>query len=197
MAVAILDLDTAWRRSMHAGEAVFEKARRAADALQSGHVDYAMIGGNAVATWVATRDEGAIRYTRDVDILLRKEDLPLADAAMQAAGFVRVDVAGIPIYLDGPDGLPSRGVHVIIANEKVKPDDPVPAPDVSESEQAAQFRVLNLEALVRMKLVAHRLKDRTHLTDMVQVGLIDQSWPAKYQPPLRERLQAIVDNPDG
>jgi len=32
---------------------------------------------------------------------------------------------------------------------------------------------------------------------MIGVGLIDDSWPAKFPPPLEERLRAILANPDG
>jgi len=37
------------------------------------------------------------------------------------------------------------------------------------------FRVLSLEALVRMKLTSYRDKDRMHLRDMLDVGLIDHT----------------------
>jgi hypothetical protein len=195
--VATLTLEQGWRRAMKAGDDVFEKAKRASAALDAAGVPYAIIGGNAVAAWVATVDEGAIRYTKDVDILLRREDLSSADAAMAEAGFVREDVVGIPIYLDGPDGMPSKGIHIIIAGEKVKDTDAVPAPDVAESIRGKEFQIASLEALVRMKLVAYRRKDQTHLTDLVQLNLIDSTWPAKYPPPLDARLQHIIDTPDG
>ncbi|MEM8945803.1 MAG: hypothetical protein AAGD11_11525 [Planctomycetota bacterium] len=48
-----------------------------------------------------------------------------------------------------------------------------------------------------MKLVAHRLKDRVHLRDMIDVGLIDETWPAKYPGELGQRLQVLLDDPDG
>jgi hypothetical protein len=38
-------------------------------------IDYAVAGGNAVAAWAAQVDEGAVRYTRDVEILMRRADL--------------------------------------------------------------------------------------------------------------------------
>ena len=71
------------------------------------------------------------------------------------------------------------------------------APDVAESEPGDSFRVLALEALVRMKLVANRDKDRTHLRDFIEVGLIDSTWPARFPPELAARLQHILDTPDG
>lgn len=73
----------------------------------------------------------------------------------------------------------------------------VAAPDVTESEPGDSFRVVSLEALVRMKLVANRRKDQVHLDDMIQLGLIDSTWPARFTPELAARLQNILDTPDG
>ena len=178
-------------------EKVRERAKRTAAALEAGGVPYAVIGGNAVGEWVGRVDDGAVRNTKDVDILLRRADLPAANAAMRAAGFIPDEVIGIPIFLDGPDGKPSQAVHVILANEKVKPNDAVSDPDVDDSEEATNFRVLSLEALVRMKLVSNRDKDRTHVRDIIGVGLIDETWPARFTSPLAERLQGILDTPNG
>ena len=41
------------------------------------------------------------------------------------------------------------------------------------------FRVLRLDALVSMKLTSYRLKDKVHLMDLLDVGLIDDSWFAR------------------
>jgi hypothetical protein len=68
---------------------------------------------------------------------------------------------------------------------------------MDESERGAQFQLLTLEALVRMKLVANRDKDRTHIRDLIGVGLIDATWPEKYPEVLAERLRQILANPDG
>jgi hypothetical protein len=69
--------------------------------------------------------------------------------------------------------------------------------DEDESERAADFQVVTLAALVRMKLTAYRLKDRVHLLDMIGVGLIDATWPTRLPPPLGDRLQQLLDNPNG
>ncbi|HEY4262062.1 MAG TPA: hypothetical protein VGM98_17970, partial [Schlesneria sp.] len=57
-------------RMVQAVEKVRERLLRTARALDAARVPYAIIGGNAVAAWVATVDEAAVRNTRDVDILL-------------------------------------------------------------------------------------------------------------------------------
>ena len=72
-----------------------------------------------------------------------------------------------------------------------------PVPDAAESVSFKSYRVLSLEALVRMKLTSNRDKDRTHVRDMISVGLIDASWPARYPPELAARLQHLIDTPDG
>ncbi|MBA4066990.1 MAG: hypothetical protein C0501_25430 [Isosphaera sp.] len=184
-------------RMSRAVEKVQERLRRAARALEAGNVPYAVIGGNAVAAWVSKVDAGLVRNTRDVDVLIRRSDLEAAKAAMDAAGFEHALVAGVDLFFERPDGKPSEGVHLLFAGEKVKPTDPVPVPELSESEDGAAFRVVSLEGLVRMKLVSFRLKDRVHLQDMTRAGLIDATWPARFPEVLAERLREILANPDG
>jgi hypothetical protein len=116
---------------------------------------------------------------------------------MEAAGFLSGSTFGIDFFIDGPNAKPSEGVHLLYSGEPVKPTDPVPTPDLSETTHSGEFQVVTLEALVRMKLVSYRLKDQVHLQDMLRVGLIDATWPAKYPQPLDERLRAILANPDG
>jgi hypothetical protein len=48
-----------------------------------------------------------------------------------------------------------------------------------------------------MKLISFRHKDRMHLRDLASVGLVDERWPARFPPTLGERLQAILDDPEG
>ena len=172
------------------------RLHRTAKTLDAAEVPYAVIGGNAVAEWVGRVDGGAVRFTRDVDILIQREDLPAAIAAMEANGFVYHSVYGGDMFLDGPDSKPSEAVHIIFAGEKVKPADLQVTPAVRESEREGQFTVISLEALVGMKLTSFRRKDQTHLEDMISVGLIDRTWMSKYQPGLAQRLAEILDTPE-
>ena len=184
-----------WERSMRAADKVKDRLRRAAAALQQGGVPYAVVGGNAVAEWVGRVDEGAVRNTRDVDILIRRADFDAAKKAMEAAGFVYAMVMDVEMFLDGAAGRPSDGVHLLFAGEKVRPEHTVPSPDVTESEATAEFQVVSLDALVLMKLISNRLKDRVHILDLIGVGLVDQNWPPRFPADLAERLQYLVDNP--
>ena len=186
-----------WERALMAAEKVKERLVRATRALDAADVRYAVAGGNAVAEWVGRVDEDAVRTTRDVDLLVRRDDLPAVRAALELAGFVYHQVLHVPTFIDGPQGKPSGGVHLLFAGEKVRQSDEQPLPDVGESQRAAGFQVTTLEALARMKLIAWRDKDRTHLRDLIGVGLLDSTWPARLPPPLGDRLQKLLDDPNG
>jgi hypothetical protein len=186
-----------WERALMAAEKVKERLRRATKALDAAGVPYAVVGGNAVAEWVGRVDEDAVRNTRDVDLMIRRNELPAARAALEAAGFVHAQVLDVDVFLDGPQGKPSGGLHILFAGEKVRSDDQHAAPNLEDSERAAEFQVASLQALVRMKLIANRRKDQVHLLDLIGVGLVDETWPARFPPPLGERLQQLLDDPNG
>ena len=186
-----------WERALMAAEKVKERLRRATRALDAAAVPYAVAGGNAVAEWVGRIDEDAVRNTRDVDILIRRPDFPAARACLEAVGFIYHELLDIDTFIDGPQGKPSSGIHLLYAGEKVRQDDEHTSPDLDESERGLEFQVATLEALVRMKLIAWRDKDRTHLRDMIGVGLLDATWPARFPAPLGDRLQRLLDDPHG
>jgi hypothetical protein len=182
---------------IRAVEKVRARLDRAVAALESAGIPYAVAGGNAVAAWVSRVDEAAVRNTQDVDILLRRDDIEAAKAALTTAGFIFRHVKNVDMFLDGPGAKARDAVHVIFAGEKVLPDYIAPSPDVMEVDSAGPFRVVDLGPLVRMKLTSYLLKDRVHLLDMIGVGLIDDSWTRRFQPELAARLQELLDNPEG
>ena len=184
-------------RMERAVQKVRDRLLRATAALDAAGVPYAVVGGNAVAVWVARIDEAAVRNTQDVDILLRRSDLPAATAALEAVGFIYRHAASIDMFLDGPKAKARDAVHVVFANEKVRTDSIAASPDVTAAEVAPPFQVLSLEALVQMKLTSFRLKDRVHLQDLLSVGQIDASWCDRLPPVLAERLREVLANPEG
>ena len=184
-------------RMERAVEKLRDRLLRSTAALEAAGVPYAVIGGNAVMAWVEQVDEAAVRFTQDVDLVLRREDLDRACEALAKAGFVHRRSAGIEMFLDGPGAKARDAVHVIFSGEKVRPEYVSAAPDIAESVSFKSFRVLALEAVVRMKLTSHRDKDKTHVRDMIDVGLVDATWPARFLPELAARLQHLLDTPDG
>ena len=127
-------------------------------------------------------DEAAVRNTQDVDLLLRRADLDAAAVALVPVGFVRRHVKSIDMFLDGQHAKARDAVHIVFAGEKIREEYLAAAPDVSESEQTDKFRVLSLEALVRMKLTSFRRKDQVHIDDLIDVGLINDQWETAIYP---------------
>jgi hypothetical protein len=161
--------DISLERMVSAVEKVRQRLLRASAALKAAGIDYAVAGGNAVAAWVSSVDESAVRNTQDVDILIRRGDFSAVKAALESAGFVYRRAAGLEMFLDDAAARARSGVRIIFANEKVRPEEPVATPDVMASTDTGVFRVLQLEALVTIKLTAWRDKDRTHLRDLIDV----------------------------
>lgn len=185
-------------RAERAVEKVRERLLRTCRALEAEDVPYVVIGGNAVAVWVGSKDEGAVRNTKDVDILLDRSDLSRAVRAMASAGFDATEVDGVTMFLDRADPVPSRGVHVIFAGEKIKPHDPYPAPPVVKGIRSPEgVDAIQLRELMILKLIAFRDIDRVHIRDMILVGLIDDALAEQIPPELRPRLEEIRANPDG
>lgn len=201
--MGILDMTTAklndfsWERMAAAVDAVRQRARRMAAALDQAGIKHAMVGGNAVAAWVARVDVEAVRNTKDVDLLIRREDFERVIQAAEAVGFIYQNVAGVDLFLDGPEGSVRSAVHVVFAQEKTRPEYLFPAPDVTESEAGPEFTVATLDALVRMKLTSFCLKDKVHLLDLLEVGLIDQTWCERFPPALGARLRELIETRDG
>ena len=184
-------------RMVRAVEKVRERLLRSTRVLEDAKIPYAVVGGNAVAAWVSRVDEAAVRNTQDVDILLRREDFERAKVALEAAGFVHGSTMDVEFFLDGPDAKVRDAVHILMAGERVKPEYASKTPDVDDSDATGAFCVIELEALVEMKLNSWRRKDQVHLLDMIGIEIIDESWPKKFPPALAARLQELLDDPDG
>lgn len=183
-------------RMVRAVEKVRERLLRSTAALEAAAIPHAVIGGNAVAAWVSRVDEAAVRNTQDVDILIRRSDLGRVKIALESAGFVHGSTMDVEFFLDGPDAKVRDAVHLLMANEKVKEHYPSPTPDVEHSHRGTDFQVIDLQPLVEMKLNAWRKKDQVHLLDMIDIGLLDATWPPRFPLELGNRLQELLDNPE-
>jgi hypothetical protein len=184
-------------RMFRAVQRVEERLLATTSAFDAAGIEYAVIGGNAVAAWVATVDEGATRNTPEVNLLVRRDDFPAVVRVMNEIGLDHVPSERHGSFVDRPDGNLRSGVHFTFAGERVRGDDELPAAGLNERIRGPKFWLIALEPLVRMKLTAWRLKDRVHIGDMIGVGLIDHTWPARFPQVLADRLREILTDPDG
>src|ERR1700739_4015738 len=121
-----------WSRYVMALDDVTRRLDRITSALEQAAVPYALVGGQAVALWVATKDPAAVRTTKDVDILLRRDHLPKARAAAASASLDYFEVLGVGMLLERSDHDPRKAVRLLWAGEKVRPEYPLPSPTVDE-----------------------------------------------------------------
>ena len=194
-----LPFTSLWERYQIALDEIAGRLARTTTALGGAGVPYALVGGQAVALWVATKDPAAVRTTKGVDILLRREDLPGARAAAASVGLDYFEVLGVGMFLERTDPNPRKAVHVLWAGEKVRPEYPLASPDIDDREllgsaggHEPQVPVVALAALVRMKLMSNRDQDRVHLRDLIEVNLIQRDLLDGLPVELADRLDALL-----
>ena len=182
-----------WERYQMAIDKLTDRLDRITSALANTGVPYALVGGQAVIYWVSTKDPAAVRTTKDVDIMIRREDLPRAKSAALSVGMDYFDVIDVGRFLEPGDPNPRHGVHLVWAGEKVKAEDPLPNPAIDERQELEPGKsVVLLPGLVRMKLMANRDRDRVHLRDLIDVGLVDRAMLAGLPAELVDRLDALL-----
>ena len=188
----------AWVKAERNAERVHERMEKASAALNAAGVPFVVVGGNAVGVWVASHDEGGMRNTKDVDILLARQDLDRAADAMTAAAFDLGEADGVTFFLDRADPVLSRGVHVLFTEERVKGRGPAVAPPVKVGiVSKTGVPAIDLCELLVLKLNAWRDIDRVHIRDLIKVGLINDEIAQQIPSELRPRLEEIRAHPDG
>ncbi len=182
-----------WKAYLMALDDVTDRLERICAAFNGAAVPYALVGGQAVAMWVASRDPAAVRTTKDVDVLLRREDLPRARAAALSVEMDYFEVLGVGMFLDRRDPNPRHAVHLVWAGEKVRPEYALPSPTIDQRQTLSEgIPVASLPALVQMKLLSNRDQDRVHLRDMIEVGLVDRGLLAQMPAELAAGLDALL-----
>lgn len=154
-------------------ERILEAMHRASKALTQAGVRHAVCGGLAVGA------HGHPRATKDVDFLVGDEAF-----IVHSGGFVTMS-PGVPIQIDG----------VAIDHLSAKPDEPFLAKALVEAVETVGVRVIPVEALVYMKLRAHRLRDRSDVAELVHAGLDTaacEQWLLTNAPDLCAKFRAIV-----
>lgn len=168
-------------------------------ALDAAGIKYAVIGGNAVAAWVARVDPSAVRNTVDVDILVNRSDADRVSMIMSELGFARHDLRRMLLFTDPQEPSKRSGVHLVWADELVRPSYECPAPSVKEAVRDPQgFAILDLPALVRMKLTSFRLIDQVHIQDLHRMNLLTPEalagLPAELARRCRQAIDAMADD---
>lgn len=172
-------------------EQLFELADRIEKAFAAAGLDYAVVGGLAAYIYVEAREPDAGRLTKDIDIVVRRQDLDAIAKAVEPFGLQYRHVAGVDMLVQA--GAPSarRAVHMVFSGEKVRLDYPEATPELGRNRLMNGVRLVPLLDLVRMKLNSFRLKDQTHVKDLDETGLISSEIETALSPIHAERLALI------
>ena len=170
---------------------LFELARLVERAFAAAGIEYRVVGGLAVYLYVEEASPDAGRLTRDIDLAVKREDIPRIAAAVEPFGLEYRHLAGVDmlVYRDAPSA--KRAVHMVFTGEKVRPEYEAPVPPLSHAHTLDGIRLIALSDLIRMKLTSFRLKDQTHLKDMEEAGLITSEIDADLSPSMLERLNQV------
>jgi len=166
-------------------EQLYDVTVRLAAALEKAGIPYQIVGGFAVFSHVDAVDPLGARLTRDVDVSVDRQRLKEIAAAVEPAGFRYRHVAGVDMLVDAKEPKARSEVHLVFANEKVRPEyvDPV--------RSKKGYWIAPVADLVRMKLTSFRLKDKVHIQDLDSAHLITPEMEASLAEALRARLEEV------
>jgi len=167
---------------------LFDLAAMVERIFASAGLEYRIVGGLAAYLYVEEAAPDAGRLTKDIDIVVRREDLERIAKAAEAFGFVHRHVAGIDMLTRADQPSARRAVHLVFAGEKVRPEYLEPAPTIDAVREVRGLKLIPLTDLVRMKLTSFRAKDEAHVKDLDEAGLITADLEAHLLPELLARL---------
>ena len=163
---------------------VHRTLREVARRLSEKQIDYAIIGGMALAL------HGFVRPTDDVDLLLTKEGLEKFHSELVGLGYVPLFPGARKHFRDAETGVK---VEVITTGEY--PGDGKPKPVVFPAPrdvavELAKFRVLRLESLIELKLASGLTAEHRKLRDLADVQQLIEIL--NLPPELSQRLDTSV-----
>lgn len=172
--------------------------------MTQANVAFEVIGGMAVNAHLYASEQASRAFvTRDIDLLVERNDLPAIVQVAEAAGYTARRIMGGHMLIK-PGQQPAEAVHLVFSGERSRSDNLLPHPAV-RPEQKQLFGVVvpvaALSDLVRMKLNSHRAKDLVHLQILDSCGLISPQLEQELPAVLFERLEAArkqfaVEEPD-
>jgi hypothetical protein len=159
--------------------------------LHAAGVRFEIVGGVAVNAHILSLHRSRSFVTRDIDILVNRNDLRRITDAAESLGYQAKKMVG-GYTLIRPEQDLAEAIHLFFAGEKSKSTQLSPHPALHpENKQLFDIAipVAPLVDLIRMKLNSLRPKDVIHLETLDDVGLITPVIERELSPVLQERLK--------
>ena len=178
-------------------ERVFEligTLQKLSQPLEQAGVPHELVGGLAVFLHVENADSTHSSLTRDIDVMIRRDDLPHVVAIAEQHGFRFQHSTGLDMLLYGATNSARNAVHLLFTGEKTKETQLEPHPGirpVRAGMHGQEFLVIPVVDLLRMKLSSYRDKDRVHVRGMDAAGLIPLEVEQELSSDMRSRLWHI------
>jgi hypothetical protein len=171
---------------------LMDDLERIVTVLRQAGVPFEVVGGVAVNAHIVTVRRSRTFVTRDIDLLVQRDDLQKIVAAAEGAGYAGRKIIG-GFMLIRPGQEPEEAVHLLFTGEKARSSHPLPNPSLHpEEKHLPQFGlsvpVARLRDLIQMKLNSCRPKDEAHLEILDKCGLITPAIESELPEVLRERL---------
>ncbi|MBL8219378.1 MAG: hypothetical protein JNL62_09110 [Bryobacterales bacterium] len=171
-------------------ERLKEVLGRFAASMEHAGIPYEVVGGLAVYFQVERVSPDMGRLTRDIDVLVHRQDVQRIANAAESFGFLYRHAAGLDMLVDAHAPSAAKAIHLVFSAEKVRPNYAEPTPEIAP-ERLNSAWVAPVAHLLLMKLTSYRLKDRVHVQDMDNAGLITPQLEAQLTEALRLRLAEI------
>jgi hypothetical protein len=152
---------------------ILRAVRVASDAMTRAKVRHALIGGLAVGAY------GYVRATKDVDFLVGEEGYE------RHGGGIVTFRPGIPILVDG--------VPIDTLTDEALEE------EIDKPRETEGIPIVDPEALVYLKLKAHRRRDKEDIIELLKLGIDDKpirTYLRKLAPELLDRFEALVEAAD-
>ena len=162
--------------------------------LEQAGVPHELVGGLAVFLHVENADSTHSSLTRDIDVMILRDDLSRVVSIAEDQGFRFRLSAGIDMLLFGETNSARNAVHLVYSGEKVKPTQLESHPGINPVRvglHGQEFQVVPVLDLVRMKLSSYRDKDRVHVRGMDAAGLITSDVENGLSGELAARLRNV------
>jgi hypothetical protein len=157
----------------------------------SAGLEYRVIGGLAAYLYVEELEPDAGRLTKDIDIIVRRDDLEAIARAVMPFGLQYSRVKGADMLVQTGQPSTRRAVHMIFSGEKVREEYPDPVPELGAFLTLHGVRLVPVEDLIRLKLTSYRLKDEMHLKDLDEAGVITPEIESQLTPLQLDRLRQM------
>ena len=165
------------------------------NALEAAGVRFEVIGGVAVNAHIFFSHRSRSFVTRDIDVLLHRNDLGRVTQAVEPLGYQAKKIMGGYTLIRSGQDL-AEAIHLIFAGEKSNAVQPYPHPELHPEVKdlfGVSIPVASLLDLLHMKLNSLRPKDLIHIETLDETGLITPALEQALPPILQQRLKQARD----